>query len=155
MEWKPKGYLWSLILASPEKVYGISLQRKCEGGRWVLLPSLFATKLHLSHDSLRAYDGGRTVRSSWEWVSLWVCSLEIWSALHPVFPGGTWESIRDCARTIWAVPKTLLLHHLNYSSQSRWEKQVTAGSLLTSVAWTSTDDKPEDSYWCCLIISFK
>lgn len=52
------------ILASPEKVYGISLQRKCEGGRWVLLPSLFATKLHLSHDSLRAYDGGRTVRSS-------------------------------------------------------------------------------------------
>lgn len=49
------------ILASPEKVYGISLQRKCEGGRWVLLPSLFATKLHLSRDSLRAYDGGRTV----------------------------------------------------------------------------------------------
>lgn len=92
--------------------------------------------------------------SSWEWVSLWVSSLETLSA-PPVSPGGTRESIRDCERTIWAVPKTLLLHHPNYSSQTRWEKQVTAGSLLTSGAWTSTDDKLKDSHCCCLIISFR
>lgn len=57
--------MWSLSWPLQKKVYGISSQRKFGGGRSVLLPFLFAAKLHLNCDSrgVVLHDGGKAVRS--------------------------------------------------------------------------------------------